>query len=148
LREEVLRRRGWDIHRIWSTDWFKSREPELTRLKKKLEELVQKSTPKVVELPKSEELGRTTNLTTKPHLSDDELRTRTHSYCCRSILRSEEAQMRDGFLHPVVLDAMVTRRITNRTDFRECVPLQIRANMNNDDLQHLDDIFEIIEQAS
>jgi very-short-patch-repair endonuclease/Cdc6-like AAA superfamily ATPase len=31
LREEVLISRGWRIHRIWSTDWFKRRDAELTR---------------------------------------------------------------------------------------------------------------------
>jgi very-short-patch-repair endonuclease len=32
IREQVLRDRGWRIHRIWSTDWFNSRHQELGRL--------------------------------------------------------------------------------------------------------------------
>ena len=32
LREQVLVERGWRIHRIWSTDWFKRRDEELTRV--------------------------------------------------------------------------------------------------------------------
>jgi very-short-patch-repair endonuclease len=32
LREQVLVDRGWRIHRIWSTDWFKRRDEELTRV--------------------------------------------------------------------------------------------------------------------
>lgn len=39
LREEILRRRGWNIHRIWSTDWFKNQTAETTRLKETLERL-------------------------------------------------------------------------------------------------------------
>jgi very-short-patch-repair endonuclease len=31
LREQVLRDRGWRIHRIWSTDWFRRRQDELCR---------------------------------------------------------------------------------------------------------------------
>lgn len=31
LRQEVLERRGWRIHRIWSTDWWQNRERELRR---------------------------------------------------------------------------------------------------------------------
>lgn len=31
LREQVLNDRGWRIHRIWSTDWFKRRDQELAR---------------------------------------------------------------------------------------------------------------------
>ncbi len=32
LRMEVLERRGWTIHRLWSTDWFKDREGQADRL--------------------------------------------------------------------------------------------------------------------
>jgi very-short-patch-repair endonuclease len=32
LRQEVLARRGWTIHRIWSTDWFKDREGQKRRV--------------------------------------------------------------------------------------------------------------------
>jgi very-short-patch-repair endonuclease len=32
LRHEVLETRGWEIHRIWSTDWFKDRGGQIDRL--------------------------------------------------------------------------------------------------------------------
>lgn len=32
LREEVIRRRGWNLHRIWSTDWFLNQKHEEERL--------------------------------------------------------------------------------------------------------------------
>jgi uncharacterized protein DUF4011/restriction endonuclease-like protein/AAA domain-containing protein/uncharacterized protein DUF3320 len=32
LRPAVLERLGWRIHRVWSVDWFRSREAELARL--------------------------------------------------------------------------------------------------------------------
>ena len=32
LRQQVLEGRGWDIHRIWSTDWFKDRTGQIERL--------------------------------------------------------------------------------------------------------------------
>jgi very-short-patch-repair endonuclease len=37
LREEILVNLGWKIYRIWSTDWFKSRETEIKRLLKHIE---------------------------------------------------------------------------------------------------------------
>lgn len=33
LRQAVLEQLGWRFHRIWSTDWFYRREPELERLR-------------------------------------------------------------------------------------------------------------------
>ena len=32
LREQVLRDRGWRIHRIWGTDWYRRRDVEIQRL--------------------------------------------------------------------------------------------------------------------
>jgi very-short-patch-repair endonuclease len=32
LRQQVLEARGWQIHRVWSTDWFKDREGQVERL--------------------------------------------------------------------------------------------------------------------
>ncbi len=32
LRQEILESRGWNIYRIWSTDWFKNRDTEITRM--------------------------------------------------------------------------------------------------------------------
>jgi very-short-patch-repair endonuclease len=39
LRQMTLEKQGWEIHRIWSTDWFKSREVEVARLLTRLRAL-------------------------------------------------------------------------------------------------------------
>ncbi|TGS46253.1 DUF3320 domain-containing protein [Mesorhizobium sp. M8A.F.Ca.ET.181.01.1.1] len=39
LREEVLRGLGWNILRVWSTDWFDSPDAQTEKLLKRLEEL-------------------------------------------------------------------------------------------------------------
>lgn len=36
LREEILRARGWEIFRIWSTDWYRNRQTEVERLRRYL----------------------------------------------------------------------------------------------------------------
>jgi len=38
LRQEVLEARGWIIHRVWSTDWFKDRAGQVERLLRLIEE--------------------------------------------------------------------------------------------------------------
>jgi hypothetical protein len=40
LREEVLRRLNWNLYRIWSTDWFHSRDREIEKLIAHLERCV------------------------------------------------------------------------------------------------------------
>lgn len=38
LRQQVLEARGWTIHRVWSTDWFKDRHGQIERLMSLIEE--------------------------------------------------------------------------------------------------------------
>ena len=38
LRQQVLEARGWTIHRVWSTDWFKDRQGQIERLLQLIEE--------------------------------------------------------------------------------------------------------------
>jgi hypothetical protein len=44
LREQVIRSRGWELHRVWSTDWFLNRESEERRLRKAILAQVQART--------------------------------------------------------------------------------------------------------
>jgi very-short-patch-repair endonuclease len=39
LRQEVLEGLGWEIHRIWSTDWIRNKEEEIEKIKSKIESL-------------------------------------------------------------------------------------------------------------
>ncbi len=38
LRQQVLESRGWTLHRIWSTDWFKDRQGQIERILKLVED--------------------------------------------------------------------------------------------------------------
>ena len=40
LREEIIKGRGWNLHRIWSTDWFLNQKAEEERLIRKLREVI------------------------------------------------------------------------------------------------------------
>ena len=148
LREEVLRRRGWRIHRIWSTDWFKNRKSEIERLREKLQTLVEEDRREIAEVEQIAEAGPSVLRRREPRLTDAELRSRIKLFCLENIARPEEAQRDDGFLNDEILEALVTRHTTSLSEFREYVPAELRGNLNSDDLQYIHDIFDIIEQAS
>ena len=38
LRQEILEGLGWNLHRIWSTDWFESSHQEAERLRRAIQE--------------------------------------------------------------------------------------------------------------
>lgn len=42
LRQQVLEGLGWNIHRVWSTDWFKDREREIEKIVARIQELLTK----------------------------------------------------------------------------------------------------------
>ena len=44
LREAVLRQLGWEIHRVWSTDWWENPEREIERIEQAIEDAKTKST--------------------------------------------------------------------------------------------------------
>jgi hypothetical protein len=41
LRQEILESRGWVIHRIWSTDWFRNKNREISKIKSRLLEMIE-----------------------------------------------------------------------------------------------------------
>ncbi|MEN3335942.1 MAG: hypothetical protein V7641_5307 [Blastocatellia bacterium] len=43
LRQQVLETRGWEIHRLWSTDWFKDRSGQIERLRDLIEQSRQRA---------------------------------------------------------------------------------------------------------
>lgn len=50
LRQEVLERLGWTIHRIWSTDWWRNKQQPMKKLLDRLESLM-KVEPKAEDPP-------------------------------------------------------------------------------------------------
>lgn len=50
LRQEILENLGWKIHRVWSTDWFKSRDTEVRRLVGKIKRLLAEETRDLTEV--------------------------------------------------------------------------------------------------
>lgn len=54
LRQQVLEARGWTIHRLWSTDWFKDRHGQIKRLL----ELIERTRRRMLEEQVAEEEAR------------------------------------------------------------------------------------------
>lgn len=51
LREQVLRDLGWTLHRVWSTDWFRARSREVTRLKQAVDAAIMAPAPRRTSTP-------------------------------------------------------------------------------------------------
>lgn len=56
LRQDILESLGWNIYRIWSTDWFKSPREEIEKLLEVIERAQEGTFKKKIELDKSSRL--------------------------------------------------------------------------------------------
>lgn len=161
LRQDILERKGWTIHRIWSTDWFKNRETESQRLLNVLEELVKKE-KKAIEVKESEatkrpqrvdvqveqeemaqELefwGRGSRTDRKKGLLQKELEL----YNEKNILPSFPDGT-NGILRKEMIDYFMQGMPITKDDFFRVIPLQARQKTNPKQLAFLEDIFDIIE---
>jgi hypothetical protein len=74
LREQVLRDLGWEILRVWSTDWWIDRETTLSRLDTQLRTILEQSRNKRTAAPVPEPPP---SLVTEP--DDEELPEETHA---------------------------------------------------------------------
>ncbi|MBF0524099.1 MAG: hypothetical protein HQK56_03265, partial [Deltaproteobacteria bacterium] len=59
LRREILEKKGWRLHHIWTIDWFKNREQEIDRLLAAVDSAVQEYDP-TMSRPKTTEAARQT----------------------------------------------------------------------------------------
>ena len=84
LRQQVLEARGWIVHRVWSTDWFKDRQGQIDRLL----QLIAESRQRV----KSEEA----------HAAEEGFIRAQHVAALKSVPAQDEAPARPGYVRPVV----------------------------------------------
>jgi very-short-patch-repair endonuclease len=158
LRQEILEKKGWRIHRIWSVDWYKNRDSEVGRLRRVLGKIMEQEKSAVrVEQVKPVEIGpvvperavHETKLEEKiPTISkDSQLKEELILYNKSNIL-PRFPDTSKGILRSELLLLFVLYKPTTRNDFYQTIPLNLRERTEGKQMQFLDDIFEIIEAYS
>jgi very-short-patch-repair endonuclease len=115
LRQEILESQGWKIHRIWSTDWFHSRQKEVDRLLTRVQQALE-SDPDVRDL-RAREQRRESMRAQLESLREEIAREHPDTPADRRLLRSE------------LFDLFMTKRPTTQQDwFRIPLPLRERTD--------------------
>src|SRR5690606_25143254 len=70
LREQVLRGLGWDLHRIWGTDWYRNRPEAETRLREAVEAAIARMTEENEANEPGDDLITTPVVAEPPHAAD------------------------------------------------------------------------------
>ncbi len=135
LRQEILENQGWTIHRVWSTDWFKSRNTEIKRLLKRIEDLLNNDPDYQREI---ERVERVTSLRQQlTNLRDDEIK--------RSF---PDSPSNACLLRPAILDELVRRRPRTKQDWFRVISYELRSETDPKQVgQYLGDVLEIISSS-
>ncbi|WP_168205891.1 DUF4011 domain-containing protein [Geobacter sp. FeAm09] len=174
LRQEILKRKGWRIHRIWSTDWFKNRDIEVQRLVNVVRKALQEQSSVVTTdsgfqdavsaaiasiKPSCQAVFEATeSIKTKtekatvaqpalelaPQKASLSLRDELLEYRLTNILPSFNDDSR-GILRDEVLSRLIVHLPTTREDFYKAVPMKMRQKTDSRQMQYIDDILEIID---
>ncbi len=134
LRQEILENLGWKIHRIWSTDWFKSRDGEIKRLLRHLEELLQDEPAYRKE---QEKVGRI-----------ESLRQRLITLREMEIKPAFAGALDEkGLPRKSLLEEFIQKRPKTKEDWFRKIPEQLRSSVDSRQVgQYLGRVLEIIAE--
>ena len=160
LRQEILERLGWKIHRIWSTDWFRNPEAQLMPIIRELAEL---KTPLSKDISVSEvsqesvKIDSADFVQSPPHLekraitletniSDGlDLRARLEKYD-RDVIRRDLPNNNENsrLLRPAMLEALLNIKPCSKAEFIEVIPAYLREATSVNEAKYLDSVLGII----
>ena len=173
LKQEVLERLGWNVYRIWSVDWYKNREHEISKLIEAIriaqaeykgyteenitQEIVIQPIEKI-DIDIDEEIKKEEE---RQQHSEDILEEPSYSqvYLSKEKVKEMLIELRDTkiakefkidrrcILSDLMIDVFLKYMPMNMDEFRNKIPLRYRNEnvINIDQMQYLPEIFEILE---
>lgn len=157
IRQEILESMGWEIYRIWSTDWFKNRKNEEERLQKRLLEVKSKALMLEVEPEEEVEVPENRGVEEEVDMEDDasteetakaenELKTNLLNFRDKYIKVKYEIDTR-SILSDRMIDLFVNNKPTTMDEFRLYIPQYLREKLDREQMEFMDDIFGVIESS-
>lgn len=176
LRQEILENLGWNIIRIWSTDWFRDPNGELNRVVRELHRLIEarkelrarREEKKSQPLPKTEVQHRgtpqkqsQTELFNAVSISKPKLHTNSDGISVEQA-RAKLIDLREraikssfpdsdpakGLLRKSMLDDLLKKRPTDIDEFRRMVRLDLRQNTDAAQLKEFaEQVFDILAEV-
>src|SRR5258708_7737210 len=134
LRQEILENLGWKIHRVWSTDWFKSRDGEIRRLLRRITDLLEADPAYQIEKQRiSRDEALRQDLIT---LREEEIKpVFPQSSAEKSLLRRD------------LLEEFVEKRPKTKDEWFNRIPAPLRAGVDSKQVsKYLDRVLQIIRE--
>lgn len=174
LKQDILETLGWEVYRIWSVDWFKNRENEISKLIKAVKDAQLKYQEKFQSLPIQKiEVKRVEKLEEESIVSEIQKEKESHHHKEETLFRQTYLQEflpdetikemlvkfrneviskdfeinRRCILSDLMIELFVKHKPINIDEFREKIPKRYRDEsvINIEQLKYLNDIFDILE---
>lgn len=174
LKQDVLETLGWDVYRIWSVDWYKNRENEISKLIKvvkeaqaKYHEKIQSMSIQEIEVVEVKEISNdiqeeiekekeehhhneetlNQNKYTQLFLPDEEIKEMLIKFREDEISKEFDIDDRRCILSDMMIELFVKHKPLNIDEFRNKIPKRYRDEriIHIEQLKYLNDIFDILE---
>jgi very-short-patch-repair endonuclease len=153
LRQTVLERLGWNIRRIWSTDWFKNPEAQIRPIVEELNKL-KTETSLVLEEPETADIDEIITVEDSIDTSTDNairdsftLKNKLIDFD-QKIIRLELPDVENDkrILRPAMLEALLHSRPMDMFEFQERIAGYLRADTDSSEGRFLPEILRVIAE--
>lgn len=154
LRQAILEDLGWEIVRIWSTDWFKDREGQVDRIARRVEQILEEEGSRGLEDthdPFRAESDATSNVQAafQPKLSPEQARRQLIELREQVIkLRFPNAEPSACILRDRMIAALLRLRPRDHSDWLERIPYELRIDTEFEQTEFLEEILDIVARVS
>ncbi|MEZ8990202.1 DUF4011 domain-containing anti-phage protein Hhe [Vibrio breoganii] len=153
LRQSVLEGLGWNIKRIWSTDWFKNPQAQLKPIIETLHQLktevsehsdIESELDDIDTIVKHEE-QELHQLDMFTH-SDYSLEKKLQKFAEEVVPNSDQVPLANRLLRPAMIAALCEFRPISKSEFLEVVPPYLRSATSTAHGKYLEQVLNIIAE--
>ncbi|QNR79790.1 DUF4011 domain-containing anti-phage protein Hhe [Piscirickettsia salmonis] len=153
LRQSVLERLGWNIKRIWSTDWFKNPQAQLKPIIEVLHQLKTEVTEQTVVHSEVEEIedvveheNQVLHELDKFIHTDDSLEAKLQKFAQEVISSTDGIPLANRLLRPAMIAAFCEFKPISKSEFLEVIPPYLRSATSTAHGKYLEQVLNIIAE--
>lgn len=154
LRQSVLESLGWNIRRIWSTDWFKNPQAQLKPIIQQLHQLKTDeaelskiaSEEEQIEIDVEQDSIAMHQLDAFSH-SSDSLANKLKAFEQQVVVKSgSNVPKANSLLRPAMIDALCEFRPISKSEFLEVIPPYLRRDTSSEHGKFIESVLNIIAE--
>lgn len=152
LRQQVLEQLGWEIHRIWSTDWFSNADAALQVIIRRLHALKSEA-PSAIEITEQDAISEIEDaIESEEQLildyvsSEEDLKSRLSRFN-KEVIEKErpDTEPDKRLLRSSMIEALIDSEPISKSEFSEMIPHYLRVGTDVGEAKnYLDRVLDII----